>query len=110
MVLSPLSGDWLRTGRWTQLSWGGATLLSSHAGRFSVSGGRHINRKPRPLGFGHLLSEPDPPDRGGDGDTHPLIAPSAKPTRPAAGQAAPLSFLRVDPQVKRAPCDPFPLF
>ncbi len=23
--------------------------------------------------FGHLLSEPDPPDHGGDGDTHPLI-------------------------------------
>src|SRR6266849_3158676 len=74
MVLVSSFRGLLRTGRRTQLSWGDATLLSSHAGRFYVSGGRHINRKPRPLGFGHLLSEPDPPDRGGDGDTHTLIA------------------------------------
>src|SRR5207253_10589963 len=45
----------LRTGRWTQLSWGGATLLSSHAGRFSVSGGRHINQSATTLGRAPLI-------------------------------------------------------
>src|SRR6266852_945397 len=84
MVLVSSFRGLLRTGRRTQLSWGDATLLSSHAGRFYVSGGRHINRKPRPLGFGHLLSEPDPPDRGGDGDTHPLIGVSRGPRRAVA--------------------------
>jgi len=58
---------------------GGATLQSSHAGRFSVSGGRQINLKAATTesGTSYLSQTPGPCS---DGDTQPLIASECAPT------------------------------
>src|SRR5437899_2772390 len=55
--VSLLKGWRQRTGRWTRLSGGVATLLSSHAGRSDVPDGRHYAWRPHRFG-GHGAYEP----------------------------------------------------